>query len=72
MYAFLKEFKGEFEIYYRGFDDKVTKMDDDIEVNYTPRLDTIEKFYQEKLNIKDGKKAVQEFFSLNNFSYIIN
>jgi hypothetical protein len=71
MYAFLKEYGGEFEIYYRGFDDKVTKMDDDIEVQYTPRLDTIEKHYQEKLNIKDGKKAVQEFFSLNNFSYII-
>jgi hypothetical protein len=27
--------------------------------------------YQDKLNIKDGKKAVQEFFTLNNFSYII-
>jgi len=46
-------------------------MDDDIEVDYTPRLDTIEKMYQDKLNIKDGKKAVQEFFNLNNFSYII-
>jgi len=46
-------------------------MDDDIEVDYTPRLDTIEKMYQDKLNIKDGKKAVQEFFTLNNFSYII-
>ena len=53
------------------FDDKVVKMDDDIEVDYTPRLDTIEKMYQDKLNIKDGKKAVQEFFTLNNFSYII-
>jgi hypothetical protein len=71
MYAFLKEFGGEFEIYYRGFDDRIVKMDDDIEVDYTPRLDTIEKYYQDKLNIKDGKLAVQEFFNLNNFSYII-
>ena len=46
-------------------------MDDDIEVEYTPRLDTIEKFYQDKLNIKDGKIAIQEFFNKNNFSYII-
>ena len=71
MYAFLKAYGGEFEIYYRAFDDKEVKMDDDIEVEYTPRLDTIEKYYQDKLNIKDGKIAVQEFFNLNNFSYII-
>lgn len=71
MYAFLKEFGGEFEIYYRPFDDKEVKMDDDIEVEYTPRLDTIEKLYQDKLNIKDGKIAVQEFFDYNKFSYII-
>jgi|TARA_B110000967_G_scaffold201319_1_gene238444 hypothetical protein len=71
MHEFLKEFGGEFEIYTRAFDDKITQMDDDIEVDYTPRLDTIEKMYQDKLNIKDGKKAVQEFFILNNFSYII-
>ena len=71
MYAFLKEYGGEFEIYYRGFDDKVVKMDDDIEVQYTPRLDTIEKYYQDKLEIKDGKKAVQEFFTLQKFSYLI-
>ena len=71
MYAFLKEFGGEFEIYYRAFDQKEVKMDDDIEVEYTPRLDTIEKYYQDRLNIKDGKIAVQEFFDSNNFSYII-
>jgi len=71
MHEFLKEFNGEFEIYARAFDEKITQMDDDIEVDYTPRLDTIEKMYQDKLNIKDGKKAVQEFFNLNNFSYII-
>ena len=71
MYAFLKEFGGEFEIYYRGFDDKQVKMDDDIEVEYTPRLDTIEKYYQDTLDIKDGKIAVQEFFNKNKFSYII-
>jgi len=72
MHSFLKEFGGEFEIYYRAFDEARVEMDDDIEVQYTPRLDTIEKLYQDKLNIKDGKIAVQEFFSLNNFSYIIN
>ena len=71
MHEFLKKFNGEFEIYARAFDEKITQMDDDIEVDYTPRLDTIEKMYQDKLNIKDGKKAVQEFFILNNFSYII-
>lgn len=71
MYAFLKKYGGEFEIFYRNFDDKIVKMDDDIEVDYTPRLDTIEKYYQDKLNIKDGKLAVQEFFNYNNFSYII-
>ena len=71
MYAFLKEYGGEFEIYYRGFDDKQVKMDDDIEVEYTPRLDTIEKYYQDTLDIKDGKIAVQEFFNKNKFSYII-
>ena len=63
MYAFLEEYGGEFEIYYRGFDDKQVKMDDDIEVEYTPRLDTIEKYYQDTLDIKDGKIAVQEFFN---------
>lgn len=71
MYEFLKNYGGEFEIYYRGFDDKEVRMDDDIEVEYTPRLDLIEKHYQDKLFIKDGKLAVQEFFNLNNFSYII-
>jgi len=71
MHSYLKEFGGEFEIYYRAFDDARVEMDDDIEVEYTPRLDTIEKLYQDKLNIKDGKIAVQEFFNLNNFSYII-
>ena len=71
MYAFLNEFKGEFEIYYRSFDDKEVRYDDDIQVEYTPRLDTIEKYYQDKLNIKDGKIAIQEFFINNNFSYII-
>ena len=35
------------------------------------RLDTIEKMYQDKLNIQDGKRAIQEFFDLNNFPYII-
>ena len=71
MYSFLKEYGGEFQIFYRNFDDKIVKMDDDIEVDYTPRLDTIEKYYQDILNIKDGKLAVQEFFNHNNFSYII-
>ena len=71
MHEFLKKFKGEFEIYARAFDDKITQMDDDIEVEYTPRLDTIEKMYQDKLNIQDGKRAIQEFFNLNNFPYII-
>jgi len=71
MHSFLKEYNGEFEIYARPFDDKISLKDDDIEVDYTPRLDTIEKYYQDKLNIKDGKLAVQEFFNLNNFSYII-
>jgi len=71
MYEFLKGWGGEFEIYARAFDDKIIKMDDDIEVDFTPRLDTIEKYYQDKLNIKDGKLAVQEFFNINKFSYII-
>jgi hypothetical protein len=71
MYAFLKERGGEFEIFYRGFDDKVAKVDGDIEVEYTPRLDTIEKHYQKTLNIKDGKAAVQEFFKNLNFKYVI-
>ena len=71
MWAFLKEKGGEFEIYARGFDKTVQQQDDDIEVEYTPRLDKIEKHYQEKLNIKDGKKAVNEFFKQHNFSYII-
>ena len=71
MWAFLKEKGGEFEIYARGFDRSVQQQDDDIEVEYTPRLDKIEKLYQEKLDIKDGKKAVNEFFIQHNFSYII-
>ena len=35
------------------------------------RLDKKEKHYQDELNVKDGKIAVQEFFNKNNFSYII-
>ena len=71
MYCFLKAYGGEFEIYYRPFDEVYFEKDDDIEVEFCPRLDKIEKYYQDKLNIKDGKIAVQEFFNLNNFSYII-
>ena len=71
MYAFLKERGGEFEIYYRGFDDVRIEMDDDLQVEFCPRLDKIEKHYQDILEIKDGKIAVQEFFNKNNFSYII-
>ena len=71
MYSFLKAYGGEFEIYYRPFDEVYYEKDNDIEVEFCPRLDKIEKYYQEKLNIKDGKIAVQEFFNLNNFSYII-
>lgn len=71
MYAFLKDRGGEFEIYYRGFDDVRVEMDDDLQVEFCPRLDKIEKHYQDELNIKDGKLAVQEFFNKNNFSYII-
>ena len=71
MYAFLKDRGGEFEIYYRGFDDVRIEMDDDLQVEFCPRLDKIEKHYQDELNVKDGKIAVQEFFNKNNFSYII-
>jgi len=71
MYAFLTKFGGEFEIYYRPFDDTRTEIDKDIEVEYCPRLDKIEKYYQSTLKVKDGKAAVQEFFNMNNFSYII-
>lgn len=71
MYAFLKERGGEFEIYHRGFDDKIVKLDNDIQVEYTPRLDTIEKHYQSVLNVKDGKKAVREFFKKLNFNYTL-
>ena len=71
MWSFLLEKGGEFEIYARGFDRSVQQQDDDIEVEYTPRLDKIEKLYQEKLDIKDGKKAINDFFSQHNFSYII-
>ena len=34
MHSYLKEFGGEFEIYYRAFDDARVEMDDDIEVEY--------------------------------------
>lgn len=71
MFAFLKEFDGEFEIYYRAFDDTRREQDKDIMVEYCPRLDIIEKHYQHKLKIKDGKAAVQDFFNKNNFSYNI-
>ena len=71
MWSFLKEKGGEFKIYARGFDKSIVQQLDDIEVEYTPRLDKIEKLYQEKLGIKDGKKAVNEFFAQHNFSYII-
>ena len=71
MHAFLNKYGGEFEIYYRPFDEVYVEKDDDIQVEFCPRLDTIEKYYQDKLNIKDGKIAIQEFFNKNNFSYII-
>ena len=71
LFEFLKAKGGEIEIYGRGFDNQVAEKDDDIEVFYAPRLDKIEKYYQDKLNIEDGKEAINKFFSLHNFSYII-
>ena len=71
MYAFLKEKGGEFEIYARGFDQTREEADDDIFVQFVPRLDLIEKHYQETLDVQDGKKAVNKFFKETNFSYII-
>ena len=71
LFEFLKAKGGEIEIYGRGFDNQIAEKDDDIEVFYAPRLDKIEKYYQDKLNIEDGKEAINKFFSLHNFSYII-
>lgn len=71
LYEFLNEKGGEIEIYYRAFDGVKAEQEDDIIVNYTPRLDEIEKHYQNLLGVKDGKKAIQEFFNTHNFSYII-
>jgi len=71
MYEFLKQKGGEFKIYARGFDNMLKKVDKDIEVDYVPRLDRIEKHYQDKLNIKDGKEAVAEFFKQASFEYVL-
>tara|TARA_R110002126_G_scaffold64063_2_gene164279 strand:- start:501 stop:1064 length:564 start_codon:yes stop_codon:yes gene_type:complete len=71
MYEFLKVKGGEFEIYARGFDTLIQHEDRDLVLEYVPRLDKIEKHYQNTLQIKDGKLAVAEFFKQNNFEYII-
>jgi hypothetical protein len=71
MYEFLKVRGGEFEIYARGFDTLIQHEDRDLVLEYVPRLDKIEKHYQNTLQIKDGKLAVEEFFKQNNFEYII-
>ena len=71
LYAFLKEKKGEIEIYVRPFDQAREETDDDIPVQFVPRLDTIEKHYQKELGIQDGKEAVNKFFEETNFSYVI-
>jgi hypothetical protein len=71
MYEFLKVKGGEFEIYARGFDHLLQYEDKDIVLEYVPRLDKIEKHYQDSLQIKDGKLAVAEFFRQNNFNYTI-
>tara|TARA_R110002110_G_scaffold157017_1_gene352666 strand:- start:1002 stop:1586 length:585 start_codon:yes stop_codon:yes gene_type:complete len=71
LHEFLKQKRGEFEIYARGFDDVIAELDKDITVDYTPRLDKIEKHYQVSLDIKDGKDAVAEFFQETGFRYTI-
>jgi len=63
MYEFLKQKGGEFKIYARGFDNMFKKVDKDIEVDYVPRLDRIEKTIRINSTLKTEKKQLQN--SLN-------